>query len=94
MKNRNSEASAAKSRKRRLESNRYFDYTEVQETPTQQALRKLGPRYEKDARPPKTRIIDYAAYKNAKSLMTAVWNAGFFIKMYNSYHFSILVRAN
>lgn len=93
MKNRNEEK-ATKLKMKRKSGRNYFDYTEVKESPTELAARLRGPRYESDKHPFRTRLIDLAGRKNPTGLMTSVWNAGFFIKMHNSYHFSVLCRAN
>ena len=93
MRNRNEEKAASKKMKKRSGRN-YFDYTETKESQYELAARLRGPRYEPDKHPFKIRVIDLAGLCNPTGLMTAVWNCGFFIKMYNNYYFSVLCRAN
>lgn len=70
----------------------YFEHLKNEEASVQ-LKRIAGSTCEKDTRPLKVRLIDLAA-SNPEQLMTAVWNAGFFIKMVSNKHFNVLVRAN
>lgn len=94
MKNKNAEKFLQK--KRVVKSTDPFDYFSLyeKENPMEQLKRIAGYRYEANRYPLKIRIIDLAVAKNPQGLVNAIWNAGFFLKIRNSYNFSILVRAN